>query len=87
MQFSLLFSGRTGLPGLGGYASPPLVSYGQLVLSDFSVYNVFGTSRMFIEIVTLGQAGSTVILAAQLSTVIFCATRIIRFFVSDLFQK
>ena len=31
VQFSLLFSGHTGLPGLGGYASPPLVSYGQLV--------------------------------------------------------
>ena len=71
MQFSLLFSGHTGLPGLGGYASPPLVSYGQLVFSDFSVYSVFGTSRMFIEIVTLGQAGSTVILVAQLSMVIF----------------
>jgi len=37
----LFFSGHTGLPGLGGYASPPLVSYGQLVLSDFSVYDVF----------------------------------------------
>ena len=43
VQFFLLFSGHTGLPGLSGYASPPLVSYGQLVLSDFSVYNVFGT--------------------------------------------
>ena len=31
VQFSLLFSGHTGLLGLGGYASPPLVSYGQLV--------------------------------------------------------
>ena len=77
VQFSLLFSGHTGLPGLGGYVSPPLVSYGQLVLADFSVYNVFGTlecfwnSRMTSEIVTLGQAGSTVILAAQLSFVIF----------------
>ena len=30
VQFSLLFSGHTGLLGLGGYASPPLVSYGQL---------------------------------------------------------
>ena len=39
------------------------------------------------EIVTMGQAGSTVILAAQLSLCEFCATRIIRFFVSDLFQK
>ena len=43
VQFCLLFSGHTGLLGLGGYASPPLVSYGQLVLSDFSVYNVFET--------------------------------------------
>ena len=43
VQFSLLFSGHTGLLGLGGYASPPLVSYGQLVLSDFLVFNVFGT--------------------------------------------
>ena len=43
VQFSLLFSGHAGLLGLGGYASPPLVSYGQLVLSDFSVYNVFET--------------------------------------------
>ena len=43
VQFSLLFSGHTGLPGLAGYVSPPLVSYGQLVLSDFSVYNVFET--------------------------------------------
>ena len=41
VQFSLLFSGHTGLLGLGGYASPPLVSYGQLVLSVFSVYNIF----------------------------------------------
>ena len=41
VQFSLLFSGHTGLLGLGGYASPPLVSYGQLVLSAFSVGNVF----------------------------------------------
>ena len=34
-QFSLLFSGHTGLLGLGGYASPPLVSYGQLVFFFF----------------------------------------------------
>ena len=83
VQFSLLFR-HTGLPGLSGYASPPLVSYGQLVLSDFSVYNVFG---MTSEIVTLWQAGSTVILAAQLPIVIFCATRRIRFYVPDLFEK
>jgi len=30
-QAFLLFFGHTGLLGLGGYASPPLVSYGQLV--------------------------------------------------------
>ena len=35
VQFSLLFSGHTGLLGLGGYASLPLVSYGQLVLFRF----------------------------------------------------
>ena len=35
VQFFLLFSGHTGLLGLGGYASPPLVSYGQLVLFRF----------------------------------------------------
>ena len=43
VQLSLLFSWHTGLLGLGGYASPPLVSYGQLDLSDFSVNNVFET--------------------------------------------
>ena len=43
VQFFLLFSGHTGLLGLGGYASPPLVSYGQLALANFSVYYVFGT--------------------------------------------
>ena len=43
VQFSLLFLGHTGLLGLGGYASLPLVSYGQLVLSAFSVDNVFET--------------------------------------------
>ena len=43
VQLSLLFSWHTGLLGLGGYASPPLVSYGQLVLSAFSVDNVFET--------------------------------------------
>ena len=40
VQFSLLFSGHTGLLGLGGYASPPLVSYGQLVFSVLSGYKL-----------------------------------------------
>ena len=47
----------------------------------------FWNARMTSEIVTLGQAGSTVILAAQLSLWEFCATRRIRFDVSDLFQN
>jgi len=35
VQFSLLILGHTGLLGLGGYASPPLVSYGQVNLFSF----------------------------------------------------
>jgi hypothetical protein len=42
---------------------------------------------MTSALVTLGQAGSTVILAAQLSFVIFVIRKEFAFFVSDLFQK
>ena len=83
VQFSLLFSGHTGLLGLGGYASPPLVSYGQLVLFFGFIWIqpdneaigrtklCFFNSRLTSVIVSLGHAGSTVILAAQLSFVNF----------------
>ena len=47
----------------------------------------FWKSRMTRAIVTLGQAGSTVILAAQLSFVNFVLREEFAFFVSDLFQK
>ena len=84
VQFSLLFSGHTGLLGLGGYASPPLVSYGQLVffVNGFiwvqtdneaigRTQHCFFNSRLTSVIVSLGHAGSTVFLAAQLSFVNF----------------
>ena len=84
VPFSLLFSGHTGLLGLGGYASPPLVSYGQLVffVNGFiwvqtdneaigRTKHCFFNSRLTSVIVSLGHAGSTVILAAQLSFVNF----------------
>ena len=83
VQFSLLFSGHAGLLGLGGYASPPLVSYGQLVLFFGFIWIqpdneaigrtklCFFNSRLTSVIVSLGHAGSTVILAAQLSFVNF----------------
>jgi hypothetical protein len=58
-----------------------------LFLSASSEDNGLCISGPTSEIVTLGQAGPTVILAAQISLCEFHATRRIRFDVSDLFQK
>ena len=100
VQFSLLFSGHTGLLGLGGYASPPLVSYGQLCFlvngfiwvqtdneaSGRTKHCFFNSRPDQCNRITGARKLYGISCSAALIRD-FCATRRIRFFVSDLFQK